>query len=127
MVQPHPRRGLPPGARNTGNGFIGKNTVFMGRQSHAGAAPWDGINALNMASLAMSAMAYQRETLRRRTRSGSTRLSTRRRHRQRGSGGRASGDHGAAGNLKSPEGDQREDQPLHRGRGDRPGRRSPGD
>lgn len=47
---------------NTGNGFIGKNTVFMGRQSHAGAAPWDGINALNMASLAMSAMAYQRET-----------------------------------------------------------------
>lgn len=25
-------------------------------------APWDGINALNMASLAMSAMAYQRET-----------------------------------------------------------------
>ena len=47
---------------NTGNGFIGKNTVFMGRQSHAGAAPWDGIDALNMASLAMSAMAYQRET-----------------------------------------------------------------
>ncbi len=49
---------------NTGNGFIGKNTVFMGRQSHAGAAPWDGINALNMASLAMNAMAYCRETFR---------------------------------------------------------------
>lgn len=47
---------------NTGNGFIGKNTVFIGRQSHAGAAPWDGINALNMANLAMTAMAYQRET-----------------------------------------------------------------
>ena len=43
---------------NTGNGFIGKNTVFMGRQSHAGAAPWDGINALNMASLAMSCLLY---------------------------------------------------------------------
>lgn len=49
-------------ARNTGNGFIGKNTQFLGRQSHAGAAPWDGINALNMASLAMTAMSYHRET-----------------------------------------------------------------
>ncbi len=48
--------------RNTGNGFVGKNTVFIGKQAHAGAAPWDGINALNMASLAMTAMAYQRET-----------------------------------------------------------------
>lgn len=47
---------------NTGNGFIGKNTVFVGKQAHAGAAPWDGINALNMANLAMTAMAYQRET-----------------------------------------------------------------
>lgn len=47
---------------NTGNGFIGKHTEFMGRQSHAGAAPWDGVNALNMANLAMTAMAYQRET-----------------------------------------------------------------
>lgn len=43
---------------------MGKNTVFIGKQAHAGAAPWDGINALNMASLAMSAMAYQRETFR---------------------------------------------------------------
>ncbi|MGI5945983.1 MAG: amidohydrolase [Lachnospiraceae bacterium] len=49
---------------NTGNGFIGKNTVFMGKQAHAGAAPWDGVNALNMASLAMTAMAFQRETFR---------------------------------------------------------------
>lgn len=49
---------------NTGNGFVGKNTVFIGKQAHAGAAPWDGINALNMASLAMSAMAFQRETFR---------------------------------------------------------------
>lgn len=47
---------------NTGNGFIGKNTRFIGKQAHAGAAPWDGINALNMASLAMTAMAYHRET-----------------------------------------------------------------
>lgn len=49
---------------NTGNGFIGKSTVFQGRQAHAGAAPWDGINALNMASLSMNAMAFQRETFR---------------------------------------------------------------
>ena len=47
---------------NTGNGFIGKNTKFIGKQAHAGAAPWDGVNALNMCSLAMSAMAYHRET-----------------------------------------------------------------
>lgn len=49
---------------NTGNGFIGKSTVFIGKQSHAGAAPWDGINALNMANLAMTAMAFWRETFR---------------------------------------------------------------
>lgn len=49
---------------NTGNGFIGKNTVFQGLEAHAGAAPWEGINALNMASLAMNAMALRRETFR---------------------------------------------------------------
>ena len=47
---------------NTGNGFIGKKTHFLGRQAHAGAAPWDGINALNMATLAITAMNTQRET-----------------------------------------------------------------
>ena len=47
---------------NTGNGFIGKTTRFIGVQSHAGGAPWDGINALNMATLAMSGMSFQRET-----------------------------------------------------------------
>ncbi len=47
---------------NTGNGFIGKKTRFVGKQAHAGAAPWDGINALNMASLAMTGISYQRET-----------------------------------------------------------------
>lgn len=46
----------------TSNGFLGKQTAFLGRQSHAGQAPWDGINALNMASLAISAMHFQRET-----------------------------------------------------------------
>ena len=47
---------------NTGNGFIGKKTWFIGRQAHAGAAPWDGINALNMATLAINNMHAQRET-----------------------------------------------------------------
>ena len=39
---------------NTGNGFIGKKTHFLGKQSHAGAAPWDGVNALNMAVIAIN-------------------------------------------------------------------------
>ena len=47
---------------NTGNGFIGKLTRFIGKQAHAGAAPWDGINALNMATLSMNGMSMQRET-----------------------------------------------------------------
>lgn len=46
------------------NGFVGKQIRFLGKQAHAGQAPWDGINALNMASLAISAMNYQRETFR---------------------------------------------------------------
>lgn len=47
---------------NTGNGFIGKTTKFIGKQAHAGAAPWEGINALNIATVAMECMALQRET-----------------------------------------------------------------
>lgn len=47
---------------NTGNGFIGKMTTFIGRQAHAGAAPWEGINALNMAALAITGMNMHRET-----------------------------------------------------------------
>lgn len=50
--------------QNTGNGFLGKKTYFIGKQSHAGAAPWEGVNALNMANLAMTAMQAQRETFR---------------------------------------------------------------
>lgn len=50
----------------TGNGFLGKKTHFLGRQAHAGAAPWDGINALNMATIAINSMHAQRETFRER-------------------------------------------------------------
>ncbi len=51
-------------ARNTGTGFIGKKVRYLGRQAHAGAAPWDGINALNMAMIAINSMNTQRETFR---------------------------------------------------------------
>jgi amidohydrolase len=46
----------------TGNGFLGKTVVFTGREAHAGAAPHEGINALNAAVLAMNNIHAQRET-----------------------------------------------------------------
>lgn len=45
-------------------GFIGKNIRFIGKEAHAGGAPWDGVNALNAATLAISAIHAQRETFR---------------------------------------------------------------
>ncbi len=45
-----------------GNGFIGKNVHFIGKESHAGSAPEEGINALNAAMLAMNNIHAQRET-----------------------------------------------------------------
>ncbi|MEG0754410.1 MAG: amidohydrolase [Angelakisella sp.] len=59
---PIAQNGYKLALKNTGNGFIGKKTMFIGKQSHAGAAPWDGVNALNMASLAINNMNAQRET-----------------------------------------------------------------
>lgn len=44
------------------NGFIGKQVKFIGKESHAGSAPEDGINALNAAMLAMNNIHAQRET-----------------------------------------------------------------
>ena len=46
----------------TGNGFIGKTVRFIGKEAHAGAAPYEGVNALNAAMLAMSNIHAQRET-----------------------------------------------------------------
>lgn len=46
------------------SGFIGKTINFTGKEAHAGAAPFDGINALNAATLAITAIHYQRETFR---------------------------------------------------------------
>lgn len=59
---PFDQPGIKMAPYTSSNGFVEKHTIFMGKQSHAGQAPWDGINALNMASLAISAMHYQRET-----------------------------------------------------------------
>ncbi|MHB1005106.1 MAG: amidohydrolase [Chloroflexota bacterium] len=46
------------------NGFVAKLAEFIGKAAHAGGAPDKGINALNAAMLAMSAIHAQRETFR---------------------------------------------------------------
>lgn len=46
------------------SGFISKQVRFTGKEAHAGGAPWEGINALNAASLAIQAIHMQRETFR---------------------------------------------------------------
>lgn len=46
------------------NGFVSKVIRYKGLAAHAAGAPQLGINALNAASLGLSALAYQRETFR---------------------------------------------------------------
>lgn len=46
------------------NGLVAKQVRFAGRAAHAGGAPWNGINALNAAHLALAAIHAQRETFR---------------------------------------------------------------
>ena len=46
----------------TNNGMVAKRIRFLGRAAHAGGAPHTGINALNAAMIAMSAIHAQRET-----------------------------------------------------------------
>jgi amidohydrolase len=48
----------------TNNGTIAKRIQFIGRGSHAGGAPHLGINALNAATLALTAIHFNRETFR---------------------------------------------------------------
>jgi amidohydrolase len=48
----------------TNNGTVAKQIQFIGRGSHAGGAPHLGINALNAATLALSAIHFNRETFR---------------------------------------------------------------
>ncbi len=49
---------------NTTNGFVCKVVKYTGKASHAAIAPEKGINALNAASIGLSALAFQRETFR---------------------------------------------------------------
>ena len=49
---------------NTNNGAVAKRIQFIGRGSHAGGAPHLGINALNAATMAMTAINFNRETFR---------------------------------------------------------------
>src|SRR5215212_5021865 len=46
------------------NGLLAKYVRFLGRAAYAGGAPHQGINALNAATLALSAIHFQRETFR---------------------------------------------------------------
>lgn len=44
-----------------GTGFVGKTVRFIGKESHAGGAPHEGVNALNAAMLAIMGIHVQRE------------------------------------------------------------------
>ncbi|MDF2565732.1 MAG: abgB 2 [Massilibacillus sp.] len=46
----------------TSNGFVGKLVKFIGKEAHAAGAPHEGINALNAALIALTAVNAQRET-----------------------------------------------------------------
>ena len=49
-------------AGGTNNGTVSKSIKFIGKASHAGGAPHNGINALNAANLALAGIHFQRET-----------------------------------------------------------------
>jgi amidohydrolase len=59
-------RGKKLGVGGTSNGMLAKQIQFIGRGAHAGAAPHQGINALNAAMISISAIHTQRETFRER-------------------------------------------------------------
>ncbi|MSQ12925.1 MAG: amidohydrolase [Dehalococcoidia bacterium] len=48
----------------TNNGVLAKQVQFIGKAAHAGGAPWQGINALNAATIALTAINALRETFR---------------------------------------------------------------
>ena len=54
------RAGVPA----SNNGFIGKTARYVGRASHAGGAPWNGVNALYAAQIGLAAINAVRETFR---------------------------------------------------------------
>jgi len=67
MIMQHVAVGEPgfkAGAGSLCTGFTGKLIRYIGREAHAGAAPYDGVNALNAAMLGLMAIHTQRETFR---------------------------------------------------------------
>lgn len=48
----------------TNTGFVSQVVRYLGREAHAASAPEKGINALNAASIGLTALACQRETFR---------------------------------------------------------------
>jgi len=56
--------GYRAGATSACTGFTGKLINYKGKPAHAGAAPFDGVNALNAAMLGLMAVHAQRETFR---------------------------------------------------------------
>jgi amidohydrolase len=54
------RAGVPA----SNNGFVGKTARYVGRASHAGGAPWNGVNALYAAQIGLAAINALRETFR---------------------------------------------------------------
>ena len=54
--------GFKAGATSVNTGFTAKLINYKGRAAHAGAAPFDGVNALNAAMLGLMAVHAQRET-----------------------------------------------------------------
>lgn len=56
--------GYVAGIADSSNGCVVKMIEFVGKAAHAGGAPHSGINALNAANIAISAIHAQRETFR---------------------------------------------------------------
>ena len=56
--------GFKAGASSVCNGFTVKLLNYKGKAAHAGAAPFEGVNALNAAMLGLMAVHAQRETFR---------------------------------------------------------------
>lgn len=57
-----PAQGTDMWVAGTTNGSVTLRARFHGRQAHAGAAPWDGIDAYKAMTLALSAIDAQRDT-----------------------------------------------------------------
>ena len=62
MIHTKNGEGAPAMMADTSNGAVIKKMRFLGRAAHAGSKPQMGINALNAATLAMTAIALHRET-----------------------------------------------------------------